>query len=145
MLVADNLKAGVDLLDRLAQALKVFHQKHSMPPFGDVAEIPRMKIGESGAARIYGKVYTEIRALSGFERFLLGQTGAEIQACTTEGYIVMVNVTALRSDAIIVSRQLVELIPLLDLSVVEAKRWLGKRWLSGRRSEQRELNNNFLQ
>jgi hypothetical protein len=40
-LVANNLKPGVNLLVRLAQALKVFHQNQPMAPVGNVTEIPR--------------------------------------------------------------------------------------------------------
>jgi len=45
----------------------------------------------------------EIRAAEGHERFLLGQTVAEMQETAIGGHVVIVNVTEFRSDAIIIS------------------------------------------
>jgi hypothetical protein len=46
---------------------------------------------------------SSIRQLPGHERFLLGPTLDELREMTSEGPIVMVNVTDIRNDAIIVT------------------------------------------
>ncbi|KAK3934877.1 hypothetical protein QBC46DRAFT_347180 [Diplogelasinospora grovesii] len=45
----------------------------------------------------------EIRGIVGFERFLLGQTVAEMQDCASAGTVVVINIAEIRSDAILVS------------------------------------------
>ncbi|PWI64611.1 hypothetical protein PCL_09505 [Purpureocillium lilacinum] len=73
-----------------------------------------------------------IRTIPGHERFLLCQTTREIQDCAAGGTIVVVNITEIRSDAILISPTMVKAINLCGLSVSEAKDWLGKDW-TGRR------------
>ncbi|KAN0069079.1 hypothetical protein V8E54_012708 [Elaphomyces granulatus] len=65
-----------------------------------------------------------IRDIPNHERFLLGQTVAEMQECTGEGTIIVVNMTEFRSDAILVSRNTVKTVPLSQLSASDTRAWL---------------------
>jgi hypothetical protein len=85
----------------------------------------------------------EIRRLPGCHHFLLGQTTAEMQACAAENSIV-VNVTEMRSDAMIVTSTAIKSLRLSKLAASEAKRWLQKKW-TGRKSERGKRNHEFLQ
>ncbi|GKU10360.1 unnamed protein product [Fusarium langsethiae] len=87
---------------------------------------------------------TEIRCIPGHERFMLGQTVAEMQECITEGSIVVVNITDFRSDAIIISSNSLRTIPLPELSASKARSWVSKDWSTKKRREQREKNDQFL-
>ncbi|KAB5581191.1 CHAT domain-containing protein [Coniochaeta sp. 2T2.1] len=85
----------------------------------------------------------EIRGIAGFERFLLGQTAAEMQECASGGTIVVVNVARLRSDAILVSPAGIKMLNLPRLTASHAEVWLGKEW-TGRRSERAQKNKEYL-
>ncbi|WZH47126.1 CHAT domain-containing protein [Fusarium acuminatum] len=87
----------------------------------------------------------DIRALPGHERFLLGQTVAEMQECATEGSIVVVNVTAFRSDAILVSSHTITTLTLSEMLASDAEAWLCKKWASKRKFEQKGKNDEFLE
>jgi hypothetical protein len=80
------------------------------------------------AVKELDKCIREIRRLPGYDRFLPGQTTAEMQACAVEGSIVIVNVTEMRSDAIIVSSTAIKTLRLSELAVSDTKRWLQKKW-----------------
>ena len=54
----------------------------------------------------------EIRRLPGYERFLLAPSIVEMQQAASDGYIVVINSSNLRNDAIIVSKSTVDLVPL---------------------------------
>ncbi|KAH7140518.1 CHAT domain-containing protein [Dactylonectria estremocensis] len=86
----------------------------------------------------------EIRRVPGHERFMLGETVAEMQESVTEGSIVVINVTDFRSDAILISNNTLTTITLPELSAVDAKSWLSKNWLTKNKSEQRGKNDEFL-
>ncbi|KAJ9419719.1 CHAT domain-containing protein [Fusarium oxysporum] len=86
----------------------------------------------------------EIRCVPGYERFMLGQTVAEMQECITEGSIVVINITDFRSDAIIVSNNSLRTIVLPELSASKARLWVNKDWSTKKRSEQRGKNDQFL-
>ncbi len=66
-------------------------------------------------------MYTADQRNPGHERFLLGQTATEMQACATEGTIVVVNMTEFRSDAILVSCRGMQAVALPELSRVGGK------------------------
>jgi tetratricopeptide (TPR) repeat protein len=85
----------------------------------------------------------EIRNIMGYERFLLGQTIAEMQECAAGGSILVVNITEFRSDAIIVSPAAIKAINLSELSASDAKAWLSKDW-TGRRAERAAKNREYL-
>jgi hypothetical protein len=85
----------------------------------------------------------QIRSLPGHERFLLGQRIAEMQECAAGGSIVVVNITEIRSDAIIITPAVIKAINLSNLSTSEAKIWLSKDW-RGRRAERAVKNRDYL-
>ncbi|KFX90204.1 hypothetical protein V490_06595 [Pseudogymnoascus sp. VKM F-3557] len=86
---------------------------------------------------------TEIRNTPGQERFLLGQTTAEMQECAAGGTIVIVNI-AIRSDAIIVSTEGIQVLNLPKLLYGDAKGWLDRKW-TGRRGERAQKNKEYLE
>jgi tetratricopeptide (TPR) repeat protein len=86
----------------------------------------------------------EIRCVPGHERFMLGQTVAEMQECITEGSIVVINITDFRSDAIIISSNSLRTIILPELSTFDARSWVSKDWSTKKKSEQRPKNDEFL-
>ncbi|EXK79186.1 hypothetical protein FOQG_16176 [Fusarium oxysporum f. sp. raphani 54005] len=86
----------------------------------------------------------EIRCVPGHERFMLGQTVAEMQECIAEGSIVVINITDFRSDTIIISCNSLRTIALPELSAPKARLWVGKNWSTKKKSEQRGKNDQFL-
>jgi CHAT domain-containing protein len=64
-----------------------------------------------------------IRQLLGFDRFLLGPTSNDLKRCATEGPIVVVNVTDIRSDAIIVSTSDIIAVSLPEMPAPKVKQW----------------------
>ncbi|KAM0710540.1 hypothetical protein Q7P35_002211 [Cladosporium inversicolor] len=86
-----------------------------------------------------------IRALPGHGRFLLGQTVTEMQKGMSEGYVVIVNISTIGSDAIVMAQDSLQAIPLPGLIVTDVKRWLSTDWIVTRRSEQRQKNDKFLE
>ncbi|KID95310.1 TPR Domain containing protein, partial [Metarhizium majus ARSEF 297] len=89
----------------------------------------------------------EIRRFAGHERFLLGQTVAEMQECALGGTIVVVNITDFRSDAILVSKTTIRTLGLSRLLASDAKAWLGKEWTGRevRRKERPRKNREYLE
>ncbi|KAL2136726.1 hypothetical protein VTI74DRAFT_1767 [Chaetomium olivicolor] len=89
----------------------------------------------------------EIRGIAGNERFLLGQTAAEIQECAVGGTIVVVNITGFRSDAILVSQPVIKALNLPRLLASDALVWLGKKWTGRevRRRERPQKNREYLE
>lgn len=85
----------------------------------------------------------KIRMLPGYDRFLLGQTATEMQACAREGSIVVINATDMRSDAIIVSSTEIKTLRLSGLEPSKVKEWLQKKW-TGRRSDRGKRNREYL-
>jgi hypothetical protein len=85
----------------------------------------------------------EIRGITGLERFLLGQTAAEMQNCASGGIIVVINVAMLRSDEILVSPEAIKTLKLPRLTASDAELWLGKKW-KGQRSERAQKNKDYL-
>ncbi|KAJ5704106.1 hypothetical protein N7493_011244 [Penicillium malachiteum] len=67
---------------------------------------------------------SSIRALPGFEQFLLGPSLSELKHHATEGPIIMVNVTELRSDAIIIQESGVDSIELPQLTRTKTIKWI---------------------
>jgi tetratricopeptide (TPR) repeat protein len=86
----------------------------------------------------------DIRAISDYKRFLLGQTVAEMQEYVSEGYVVIVNISTIRSDAVVMTHDYLQAISFPGLSVTDARGWLSTDWIVRRRSEQREKNDMFL-
>jgi hypothetical protein len=69
----------------------------------------------------------EDQMCSRHERFMLGQTVAEIQECINEGSIVVMNIADFRSDAILISNNTLTTIKLPELSASDAKSSPGSR------------------
>ncbi|KAH6648897.1 CHAT domain-containing protein [Truncatella angustata] len=69
-----------------------------------------------------------IRRIRGHERFLLGQEITEMQKCATGGNIVIVNMSRIRSDAIIVSPTTIKALHLPRFQLSELQRWLSNKW-----------------
>lgn len=70
----------------------------------------------------------EIRNLPGYERFWLGLTVPQMQDCASGGTIIIVNVTGLRSDAILISPFRITSLNLPKLLYSDALGWLRKKW-----------------
>jgi tetratricopeptide (TPR) repeat protein len=87
----------------------------------------------------------DIRATPSHDRFLLGQTVAQMQEDMCEGCIVMVNVSTIGSHAIVMTQGTLQVISLSGLNVEDARRWLRTEWRSKKRSELRKKNNEFLE
>ncbi|KAF2722835.1 hypothetical protein K431DRAFT_283659 [Polychaeton citri CBS 116435] len=88
---------------------------------------------------------SEIRQTSGNERFLLGQTAAEVQQCAADGYIVYVVVTEFRSSAIVVSGREVCEVLLSELTPSDVKKWLDKDWAMRKKDDHWIKNQEFLE
>ena len=109
-----------DISDLLQQ-----HPQYStkLLAFREILDHPQLtKISEYAldsrykAARDFEKIAEEIRQLSGFERFLLGPSEDEIKAAVpSDGYIVMINVSYYRCDALIIEKGQVRILRLPDL------------------------------
>ena len=96
------------------------------------------------AAKELDSCLQSIQSLSGFEQFMAPLTNEMMRASTAGGKIIVVNVTELRSDAIIVSSTSIEAIRLSDLSASDSKAWLAKDW-KGERFEHGTKNKEYLQ
>ena len=70
------------------------------------------------------KCIRDIQQLPSFDRFQRGLSPKQMQQCAIDGCIVVVNVTGLRSDAIIVSKQGFSTIPLPSFEASRAKSWI---------------------
>ncbi|KAH7111457.1 CHAT domain-containing protein, partial [Dactylonectria estremocensis] len=109
----------------------------------DVAESLIRKRRQEAAVKL-DTCLKEIRRVPGYERFMLGQTVAEMQEYVTEGSIIVINVTDLRSDAILISNNKLTTITLPDLSASDARSWVSKDWSTKRKAKQRHKNDEFL-
>ena len=87
----------------------------------------------------------DIRAIPGHERFLLGQTVAEMQEGMSEGFVAIVNISQIGSDAIVMTQDTLQAIPLSDLNMEDATRWLRTEWRSKKKSELLKKNEEFLE
>lgn len=79
---------------------------------------------QTEATFMFGKCIEEIQQLPGFASFHKGLTAQQMQNCATEGNIVFVNMSKLRSDAIIVTTDVVKVLSLPNLSEDEAEDWI---------------------
>lgn len=85
-----------------------------------------------------------IQGLPGQELFIAAQSIESIQACAVSRNIVVVNVSQLRSDAIIVSPTSIRTIRLPTLSAADAKIWNNKKW-HGLKGERGARNKEYLE
>jgi len=110
----------------------------------DSAERLMLKRRREVTAKL-GRCIEKIRSIPGHERFLKGQTVAQMQECAVDGTIIVINFTTFRSDAIIVSATTIKTLSLPKLSASEAEIWLSKDWHEGRRSERPQKNKEYLE
>jgi tetratricopeptide (TPR) repeat protein len=68
----------------------------------------------------------DIRQLPGFCSFQRGLTMEQMKKAADEGSIIIVNVTSLRSDAIVVSSAGFRLVPLPHIDAVQAQNWVNQ-------------------
>jgi tetratricopeptide (TPR) repeat protein len=87
----------------------------------------------------------DIQQLPGFGQFHKGLTAKQMQACSTGGSIVVVNITNLRSDAIAVTADGLKVLPLPGLSAGQAKDWISKDLTTTSRSDRGRKNKAYLQ
>jgi len=89
------------------------------------AEVAAIKeFDESGVEM--QELLRKIRSRPGFERFLLGPSEQQLCDAASTGYIVVVNMTKLRSDAIIITSNGLRSIELASLHYEAAVEWLKK-------------------
>ncbi|KAJ5117770.1 hypothetical protein N7448_011402 [Penicillium atrosanguineum] len=87
----------------------------------------------------------DIQNLPGFGSFQRGLTKEKVETASNEGSIIVVNVTILRSDAIIVSSAGFSLVPLPQFDAVQAQGWLDKKLTSpGERGVKNKIYLQFL-
>ena len=91
------------------------------------------------------KCVQDIQQLPGFGQFHKGLTAKQIQRCSTKGSIVVVNITDLRSDAIIVTANVFKVLPLPGLSAREAKDWINQDLTTTSLSDRGRKNKAYLQ
>ena len=77
--------------------------------------------------REHDQCVQSIRMLPGHDRFLLAPSIAAMQRGASDGYVVLVNINDVRSDAILVSEEAIELVPLPNVLYAEAVEWAAKR------------------
>ena len=91
------------------------------------------------------KCVRDIQQLPGFGQFHKGLAAKQMQSCCTEGSIVVVNVTSLRSDAIIVTTNTFKVLLLPGLSAREAKDWINQDLTMASLSDRGRKNKAYLQ
>ena len=85
-----------------------------------------------------------IQGVPGQELFMAAQSIEAMQACAVGGNAVVVNVSQLRSDAIVVSSTGIRTISLSSLSAADAEIWIGKQW-PGSNSERGAKNKEYAE
>jgi hypothetical protein len=85
-----------------------------------------------------------LQGVPGQELFMAAQSTEAMQACAVGGNVIVVNVSQLRSDAIIVSLTGIRTIRLSSLSAAYAEIWIGKQW-HGLRSERGARNKEYTE
>jgi hypothetical protein len=91
----------------------------SVQKFEDEHQRQGQLIRHLDAVKELGGCIHEIRQLPEHRRFLLGPTPEQLKSWASEGPIVVVNITDIRSDAIIVTDSSIEFIELQGLTITE--------------------------
>ena len=91
------------------------------------------------------KCIQHIQQLPGFEEFQKGLTAKQMQNCSTNGSIIVVNITDLRSDAIIITPNEFKAIPLSRLCARQAQDWIHQDLSSTSLSDRGRKNKAYLQ
>ena len=87
----------------------------------------------------------DIQQLPGFSHFHKVLTAQQMQSCSTAGSIVVVNLTDLRSDAIIITADALKVLPLPGLSANQAKDWISKDLTTTSRNDRGKNNKAYFQ
>jgi tetratricopeptide (TPR) repeat protein len=96
------------------------------------------------ALALLAECIRDIQQLPGFDQFHKGLTAKQMQACAKRGSIVVVNVTNLRSDAIVVTAKGFRVSQLPGLSADQAKDWISKDLTTTSRSDRGRKNKAYL-
>ncbi|KAE8330516.1 hypothetical protein BDV39DRAFT_170306, partial [Aspergillus sergii] len=89
------------------------------------------------------KCLHDIRQLPGFDSFQQDLNEEQMKDASINGSIIVVNITRLRSDAIVVSQAGFSLVPLPGLGAVQAQRWIDQEMTSASSSQRSEKNKKF--
>lgn len=123
--VANVMKECPDLAKQFEQLRDELDMSHGMLPIAtEILDptLPSLFDRRQTANQELLDVIFEIRAVPGFEKFLLPPDSAdELTAIAAEGPIVIVNTTEFRSDAIIVTASVIKSLPLLKMIFAEVK------------------------
>jgi tetratricopeptide (TPR) repeat protein len=93
------------------------------------------------------KCIQDIQHLPGFSSFHQGLTAEQMEYASSKGRIIVVNITSIRSDAIIVSPAGFSLVPLPRFSAIQAQRWVDQNLTSasfGQRGVKNKTYRQFL-
>ncbi|KAH7114709.1 CHAT domain-containing protein [Dactylonectria estremocensis] len=142
IIISQLLDDRSDLSSLLQDHSQLANRYQSLTTPGVVEALLRRRRQEAAAE--LDTCLKEIRCVPGHERFMLGQTVAEMQKYITEGSIVVINITDFRSDAIIIFNNSLRTIVLPELSASKARLWVSKDWSTKKKSEQRGKNDQFL-
>tara|TARA_R110002003_G_scaffold2127_2_gene24114 strand:+ start:5245 stop:6489 length:1245 start_codon:yes stop_codon:yes gene_type:complete len=87
----------------------------------------------------------DIQHLPRFGRFHKGLKTKQMQNCATEGSIVVINITNLRSDAIIVTANAFKVLPLPGLGANQAKDWISQDLTTTSKNDSDRKNKAYFQ
>jgi hypothetical protein len=105
----------------LAQKFEELRRKLRIPPDLRGSNLQEVKLRVKRAAELaINECLLKIRQLEGHKDFLRGLSVDEIRACTKEGPVVIVNVTYIRSDAILIVDSRIRVVPLPNLQLKKA-------------------------
>lgn len=105
----------------LAQKFEDLRSKLRIPPDLQDSSLGEVKLRERRAAEVaIYQCLDEIREIEGHKDFLRGLSVDEMRACSKEGPVVIVNVTFIRSDAILIVGSKIRVVPLLNLQLEKA-------------------------
>ncbi|KAH6681179.1 CHAT domain-containing protein, partial [Plectosphaerella plurivora] len=124
--LCDIERTSPDLAGRLNNLRREINSP--LPENGSAAAREQRARRRRDAVRDLETCIQEIRATPGNERFMLGLTTSNMRQCAEGGSIVVVNVSTIRSDAIIITPQVVRAVQLTNLSASDAQRWLREEW-----------------
>ena len=86
-----------------------------------------------------------IQQRPGFSQFHKGLTAKQMRSCSTAGSIIVVNITNLRSDAVIVTANAFKVLPLPGLSAGQAKDWINQDLTTTSLNDRGRKNKAYLQ
>jgi tetratricopeptide (TPR) repeat protein len=123
--LAERLSACRAQLDRAADGTGLMTAEllglRAIPP-----NRPQQAAGQlEQAARIWEETLAEVRALPGYESFLLPRSFSQLQAAASQGPVCIINVSAIRCDVLAVCQDGVRVIALPDLTIGDVGRHAG--------------------